>query len=140
MQIILESQNKSVIKIEKGEDCLEILKSLAKERDKSFLFSIIGACSLVELSYYDLKNRKYFSKEFTEENMEILNVNGNVAWSEDEPIVHAHGVFSNENYETFGGHVVKLVISLTGETIIDWLPEKIIKKYNEETGLKFLSQ
>ncbi|OGI85603.1 hypothetical protein A3A05_01620 [Candidatus Nomurabacteria bacterium RIFCSPLOWO2_01_FULL_41_12] len=140
MQIILESQNKSVIKIEKGEDCLEILKSLAKERDKSFLFSIIGACSLVELSYYDLKNRKYFSKEFTEENMEILNVNGNVAWSEDEPIVHAHGVFSNENYETFGGHVVKLVISLTGETIIDWLPEKIIKKYDEETGLKLLSK
>ena len=140
MQIILESQNKSVIKIEKGEDCLEILKSLAKERDKSFLFSIIGACSLVELSYYDLKNRKYFRKEFTEENMEILNVNGNVAWSEDEPIVHAHGVFSNENYETFGGHVVKLVISLTGETIIDWLPEKIIKKYDEETGLKLLSK
>ena len=140
MQIILESQNKSVIKIEKGEDCLEILKSLAKERDKSFLFSIIGACSLVELSYYDLKNRKYFSKEFTEENMEILNVNGNVAWSEDEPIVHAHGVFSNENYETFGGHVVKLVISLTGETIIDWLPEKIIKKYDEKTSLKLLSK
>ena len=140
MQIILESQNKSVIKIEKGEDCLEILKSLAKERDKSFLFSIIGACSLVELSYYDLKNRKYFSKEFTEENMEILNVNGNVAWSEDEPIVHAHGVFSNENYETFGGHVVKLVISLTGEKIIYLLPQKIIKKYDEETGLKLLSK
>jgi hypothetical protein len=139
MQIILDSQNKSVIRINKGEDCLNVLKSLAQERDSSFNFSIIGACSSVELSYYDLKNKKYFSKEFNTENIEILSVNGNVAWYEESPVVHAHGVFSNENYETFGGHVVRLFISLTGETVIDWLPEKIIKKDDEETGLRLLS-
>ena len=66
-------------------------------------------------------------------------MSGNVAWSENKPIVHAHGIFSDEFYQTFGGHIAKLIISVTGEAIIDWLPVKITKKYDEETGLKLLS-
>jgi len=138
MQIVFDSQNKSVLRIDRGEDCLEVLRSLAKDKNLSFNFSIIGATSQVELRYYDLKKKKYFGKEFKEENMEIISVNGNAAWSDDEPLVHAHGVFSNEKYECFGGHVVKLIISVTGEAIINWLPEKIIKKFDEKTGLKLL--
>ena len=80
----------------------------------------------------------YFTKEFNEEDMEIVSVSGNAAWFEGMPIVHAHGVFSKKNYECFGGHVMRLAISLTGEAVINWLPEKIIKKYDDETGLKLL--
>lgn len=138
MQIILDSQNKSVVKIEKGEDVIEVIKSFAKDKDKSFTFSIIGACSYVELAYYDLEKRAYFTKVFEEKNIEIVSVTGNVAWFESEPAVHMHGVFSNERYETFGGHINKLVVSATGETIIDYLPEKIKKAYDEGTGLKLM--
>lgn len=139
MQIILDSENKSVLKIEKDENCLDILKSLAEKRNLSFYFSMIGACSLVELSFYDLKTKKYLTKEFRAESIEILSLSGNTAWSENEPMVHAHGIFSNEKYETFGGHVAKLIISLTGEVIIDWLPLKMARKFDDETGLKLLS-
>lgn len=125
--------------MEKGEDCLAVLKSLAEKRNLSFNFSLIGACSSVELGFYDLKAKKYLTKEFKAEGIEILSANGSVAWDENGPLVHAHGIFSGENYETFGGHVAKLIISLTGETIIDWLPKKFMKKYDEETGLKFLT-
>jgi len=140
MQIILDLQDKSILKIEKGEECLDVLESLAKEKDRSFSFSIIGACSFIGLSYYDLKTKKYFTKEFNADSFEILSLSGNVAWCEGEPVVHAHGVFSGENYECFGGHVSKLVISITGEAVIDWLPQKINKKYDPVTGLKFLCQ
>jgi len=139
MQIILESQNKSILRIDKGEECLGVLKSLAEEKNLSFTFSIIGACSFVELGYFAPKTKKYFSKEFHADSIEIVSMSGTIAWFEDKPVIHAHGVFSNENYETFGGHIVKLIISLTGETVIDWLPEKIIKKYDDETGLNLLS-
>ncbi len=140
MQIIFDSKEKSVLRIDKGEECLGVLKSLAKERDTSFTFSMIGACSFVELGFYEPEKKKYFSKEFSASSIEILSMNGNVAWFENEPLIHAHGVFSNEEYETFGGHVAKIIISLTGETVIDWLPEKILKKYDEKTGLKLLSK
>ena len=139
MQIIFDSQNKSILKVEKGEDCINVLKELAQKRNSSFHFSMIGACSLAELGYFSPKTKKYSTKEFTTDSIEILSFNGNVAWDEEKPIVHAHGVFSSENYECFGGHVVKLIISLTGELIIHWLPIKLVKKYDEETGLKLLS-
>lgn len=138
MQIIFDSQNKSVVRIDKGEKCLEVLKSLAKKKNFSFSFSLIGACREVELSYFDVATKTYFKKVFNTGNIEMVSVNGNVAWSENEPIVHMHGVFSNENYECFGGHVVRLIISITGEAVIDWLPKKIMKKLDPETGLRLL--
>jgi predicted DNA-binding protein with PD1-like motif len=140
VKIIFDSKEKSVIRMETGEECLEVLKSLAKERNASFSFSMIGAASMATLGYYDLDQKKYFNKDFSPEHIEVLSVTGNVGWYEDEPIVHAHGVFSDENYQCFGGHVNKLVISLTGEAVIDWLPEKILKKDDAITGLKLLSK
>jgi uncharacterized protein len=139
MQIILDTQTKSVMKIERGEDCIGVLKSFAKERDRSFTFTIIGACSLVELSYYNLEKREYFSKVFNEGSIEIVSVLGNIAWHAEGPLLHAHGVFSDESYKTFGGHINRLIVSVTGEVVIDWLPEKIYKKYDEHTGLNLLS-
>ena len=139
MQIILDSQTKSVIKIEHGEDCISVLKNLAKERDRSFTFNIIGACSLVELSYYDLDKKEYFNKVFDQKNIEIVSVLGNIAWNTEDIMLHAHGVFSDESYQTFGGHINQLIISATGETFIDWLPEKINKEYDKDVGLKLLS-
>ena len=140
MQIIFDSENKSVLRIEKGEECIEVLRNFAKERNKSFHFSMIGAGVPIELGYFHPEKKQYFSQEFKDESFEILSCTGSVAWFENEPIVHAHGVFSNEKYECFGGHVNKLIISLTGEVMLDWLPEKIAKKYDEETGLKLFSK
>jgi predicted DNA-binding protein with PD1-like motif len=138
MQIILETENKSIVRVDKAEDCVEVLKSLASEKNKSFTFSIIGACSLVDLAYYDLANRKYVNKVFDQDHIEIVSVAGNVAFVGETPLPHLHGVFSDESFQTFGGHINKLVISATGELVIDWLPEKINREYNEETGLKLL--
>ncbi len=118
---------------------MAVFRAIAKEKDTSFNFSMIGAGSPIELGYYDPAQKKYFSKEFSGESFEILSLSGNVAWFEGEPIAHAHGVFGNEKYETFGGHVAKLFISVTGEAVIDWLPEKIIKKFDDSTGIKLLS-
>jgi predicted DNA-binding protein with PD1-like motif len=139
MKIILDTKEKSVIRMDTGEECLEVLTAFAKEKDMSFNFSIIGAASTTTLGYYDLAQKKYFNKEFSPDHLEVLSVTGNVSWYEGTPVVHAHGTFSDENYNAIGGHVNKLVILLTGEATIDWLPEKIIKKDDAETGLKLLS-
>jgi len=139
MQIIFDSKEKSIVRLDKGDSVLDVLKSLAEKRDTSFVFSIIGAGSMAELGYYNTGEKRYFSRTFESGHIEILSCSGNVAWAEDEIIVHAHGVFSNERNECFGGHVMKLVISTTGEVVIDWLPQKISKKFDEETGLKLLS-
>ncbi len=139
MQIIFDSKEKSIIRLDKGESVLDLLKSLAEERDASCTFSMIGAGSFAELGYYNTIEKRYFSRTFESGHIEILSCSGNVAWAGDEILVHAHGVFSNERNECFGGHVMKLIISATGELVIDWLPQKLSKKHDEETGLKLLT-
>ena len=58
MQIIFDSKEKSVLRIDKGEECLGVLKSLAKERDTSFTFSMIGACCFFEIGFYATEKNK----------------------------------------------------------------------------------
>jgi uncharacterized protein len=140
MQIIFDSKEKSIIRMEKGEEYSEVLKSLALERNLSCTFSMIGAGSLVELGYYHLEEKRYFGREFSSGHIEVASLTGNIAWDGNEPIVHAHGVFSNEKNQCFGGHILRFVISATGEAVIDWLPEKMLKKDDAETGLKLLSK
>ncbi len=137
MKIIYDSKEKSVITVEKGEEFFTTMNAFAKERDTSFTFSVIGGCDFVDIAYYDLDAKKYITKEFIDRNTEIITMTGNVAWYEGEPLIHTHGVFGNREYQCFGGHVMKLMISATAEVAISWLDKKLQKEFNEETGLKF---
>jgi len=143
MKIIFDSKEKTVLAVEKGEEFLSTITTLAKERDASFTFSMIGGASSVDLAFFDMGKKDYVTKTFLpgfSENIEIVTVTGNVAWFEGEPIVHAHGIFSNEEYKTFGGHIMKLPISITAETFINWLPEKLNRKFDEGLCLKLLTK
>ena len=138
MKTIFDSEKKSVISFEKGEEGIAMLGELAEKRGTSFHFSMIGGCSSVDLAFYDMKKKEYEIKNHAAENIEIVTITGNVAWYDGKPLVHAHGVFSNEQYECFGGHIMKLVFSAIGETVIDWLPVKMERELQAESGLKVL--
>lgn len=143
MKIIFDSKDKSIVAIEKGEEFISTITNFAKERGTSFTFSMIGGASEVEIAFFDMNKKEYTSKIFKpgySQNIEIVTVTGNVAWYEDEPMIHAHGIFSNEEYHTFAGHVIKIIISITGETMINWLPEKIQREFDEEICLKLLKE
>src|ERR1035437_5421537 len=138
MKIIFDSKDKTILTVDMGEEFFTVINKFAKDRNTSFTFSVIGGCESVELAYYDLGSKKYITKEFKEEIIEIITMTGNAAWYEGKPLIHAHGVFSGKNYRCFGGHVMKIPISLTAEVVISWLNKKIEKEYDTETGLKFL--
>ncbi len=140
MKIVFDSEVKSIVQFEKGDEPIALLAALAEERDLSFTFSMIGGCSEVELGYYDIAKQDYFTKKFTSQNFEVITVTGNVAWYEGKPMVHAHGVFGDEEYRTFGGHIMSMLISAVGETVIEWLPEKLEKKTDPASGLKLFCE
>lgn len=136
MKVLFNSEKKSVLRFDPGDEVVAFLEDLARERSVSFLFSMIGGCGEVSVAYVDATTSEYVSKTFTAPNIEVIHVSGNVGWFEDSPTVHVHGVFGHDDYSTFGGHVMKMVISLNGEAVIDWLPVKIEKKINPKNGLK----
>ncbi len=140
MKIVFDSESKTIVQFEKGDEPVSLLADLAGERDKSCHFYMIGGATEVELAYYDIVTKDYSSKKHTANNIEVINITGTVGWFEGKPMTHAHGVFSGADHAAFGGHVNYLYMSATGETIVEWLPKKLEKKTDPVSGLKLFCE
>src|SRR5690606_34504988 len=97
----------------------------------------LGGAGSVTLSFYDLTKKAYVDTQL-DEPLEILSLQGNLAWIDDVPFWHVHGVFGRSDYSSIGGHVKKLKIALTGELLIVPLKTVMTRTYDETTGLKLL--
>lgn len=138
MQVILTDANTSILRFDNGEDIMERLLTYAEEHTiNGAVFSIIGATKEITIAYYNLQEKKYQDKTFTED-MEIVSVTGNIGRMDGKPIIHAHGVFSDSDYQTHGGHLKKLVVSATGEVTLTSLRGELNRSFDETTGLNLL--
>lgn len=138
MKLVLKENNQYILRIDRDEEFIESVKKFCKEeRIDAGYFSVIGATEDAELAYYNRETREFSSKNF-KESLEIVNVTGNIAVKDGEVIVHAHGVLSNKDMQTFGGHVNKLVISTIAEVILTKLEGEIRKAYSDEIGLNIM--
>ncbi len=126
--------------LEKGEELVSSLNDFVKkEKVKGGWIFAIGACSEVEAGYYSLETKDYRFQKYRQ-NMEILNIQGNISWNAGEPAIHLHGTFSGEDGKAFGGHVKSLTVSATCEVFIhDWFgKDRIERKFDKSIGLKLL--
>lgn len=103
----------------------------------AWLQSGLGGTEHVTLSFYDLETRQYIDKTF-DEPLEILSLQGNLAWVDGKPFWHVHGSFSTREFQSIGGHVKQLSIALTGELLIVPLETALTRGYDETTGLQLL--
>jgi len=126
--------------LKKGEELVGSLNEFAKkEQIKGAWVFIIGACDELETGHYNLKTKSYKFKKYNQ-GLEILNIQGNLSWSGDEPVVHLHGTFAGEDGRSFGGHVKSLRVSATCEVFVhDWFgSDRIERKLDNSIGLKLL--
>lgn len=138
MYIIYESDTQFVLRIARGEELVEKVLSFCNEKhiDAAWV-SGLGACDKIELSYYDLKKKEYLKKEIDEE-CELLNLTGNIAFVDGNRMMHAHVTLGRSDYSTIGGHLHSMQISATGEVHITKHNAKFERKLDEETGLMLL--
>lgn len=124
--------------MERGQELHELLGNYARKHDvKSAWLNGLGGAGHVTLGYYNLNKKEYEWREF-DENLEILSLQGNLAIVDGEPFWHIHGVFGGSDYQTVGGHVKQLTISLTGELHITPLDTSITRRFDDVTGLKLV--
>lgn len=97
----------------------------------------IGAAREIVLGSYDI-GRKVYRKAALEGVWEIASLTGSLARTDEGPILHIHGVFSDEDCTTRGGHVFSLVCAATVEIFLVPLPSGLVRRYDERTGLKLL--
>lgn len=137
MQFVKTNSN-YIIRLEKGEEIIETLKSFCEsEKINTAFFNAIGAALSAEIAYYDLPNKKYLTKELNSPH-EIVSLNGNVTIVDEKPFVHAHGVFSNENLECKGGHLKEGVVGATCEIFLTKQDIELKREFDPEIGLKLL--
>lgn len=136
MKVILEERNRYVLRFDTGENMVRGITDFCEEHGiAGAYFNAIGACGELILAYYHLPDRHYEDHEL-KENLEIVSMYGSIALGDDRTVImHAHGVFSKRNLETVGGHVKKLVVSVTGEVVLIKLSGAITRGYDASTRL-----
>ena len=130
--------NKVVVRIDKGEEIVDALKTICKKLDIK-LGSIvgIGATDKVTIGLLNTKTKKYQSKEFTGDH-EIAPLVGNITLMNGEVYLHLHVTICNVEHKALGGHLTSAVISATFEGIIDIIEGQVTREYNDEVGLNLL--
>lgn len=127
--------------LERGEELMQVLNDYAtKHKPASAWVQVgVGGAESAVLSFYDFETQEYIDRAF-DEPLEILSLQGDLAWIDSQPIWHIHGVFGRSDYSTIGGHVKELPIALTGEVYITTTDTPLTRRYDGVTGLKLLSK
>lgn len=128
-------ENHYVVRLEKGEEVITKIKELCqKENIHLGAISGIGASNEVEIGLFNTSTKEY--KTQTKKGMfEITSLLGNITRKEEEVYIHAHINFSDETLNSFGGHLVKCMISATCEIIITEIKGEVNRAFDEEIGL-----
>ncbi len=128
-----------ILVLEKGEELVQTLGNYAREHTlQGGWINVIGGASKVTLGFYDPVSKEYSWEELTEP-LEIVGLQGNLAYVDGEPFWHIHGVFSRRDFTTIAGHVKSCLIGLTGEVYLTPHAQKLVRVFDEETGLKLLA-
>lgn len=122
-----------------GEDVTEAVTAMIKEHNiKSGLVNIIGALKRFTIGYFDLETKDYNFKTY-EENVELVSCMGNIAWEDDEPVVHLHFIVAREDYSLMGGHLGEpSIVSVTGEVYIYETEQKLERANDPAFNLSLL--
>ena len=127
-----------VVRLEPGEDILKSIERVVKEQSvTSGHLSLIGAVSRAHLGYFNREENEY--RDFVvEEDLEIVSCVGNISQHNDQYIIHAHVVASDENGKCYGGHLMEgCRVSVTIEIVITEFP-LMTRARDELTGLNLL--
>lgn len=97
----------------------------------------IGSSQWAEVGFYHQEMKKYEFKRL-EIIMEILSLNGSIAKGDQGPVIHLHGIFSDNNLQCAGGHVRELKVGATCEIYVKQFQTTITRTYDPDTGLKLI--
>lgn len=127
--------DKYVVRIQKNEEIMEQLKILC-EREGIKLGSIegLGAAREVEIGLFNTQTKEYKTTILTGM-FEITSLIGNISTKDGNTYLHCHINISDESLSVKGGHLVRAVVSATGEMIVTKIEGSVNRKLDEEVGL-----
>ena len=130
--------DKFVLRLESGDDILRSLQQFADSKKLgASLIEGIGSLNRVKLGHYDFKTRQYKYETF-EDDLEILNLSGNIFSMNRKPLPHLHVTLGRRDFSVIGGHLDEGSIANMVEVGLWRLPGKLLKAKDESIGLNVL--
>lgn len=128
-----------LIRLDQGERLVESIEQFVNETKlEGAWVNGLGAVDEVTLRFYDLEKKDYHSQTFKGPR-EAVGLTGNIAFDEEGKLVlHVHGTFGDEKFQTIGGHVQDFVTAATIELFIHRAYQPTKRKMDEGVGLKTL--
>jgi len=128
-----------LIRLEKGEHLNAALEQfVAETRLDGAWLSGLGAAQEIVLGFFTLSSKEYKWRTFSGMH-EIAALQGNVALDDQGKVVfHIHGAFSDDEYQTVGGHVQDFVAGATVELFVHRAYQPMHRAFDDETGLQLL--
>ncbi|MDP1709428.1 MAG: DNA-binding protein [Candidatus Komeilibacteria bacterium] len=124
-----------LIKVNRSEEVITELTKFCQENNIfSGSFYGLGACGEAELGHYSVVTKQYSKQVFTGE-YEVTNLTGIIT----DKKIHAHATMADNKFQTYAGHLARMVISGACEIHLIAGSEPISRKLDEETGLELLN-
>jgi uncharacterized protein len=121
----------------KGDEVFSGLTEFA-EREKigAGHFTGIGALSSATLGWFDAAHKAYRNIPISEQ-VELISLIGDLGLINGAPQIHTHGAVGFPNGQVRGGHLLQAFVWPTLEVFFTALPQSLVKKPDDETGLDF---
>jgi uncharacterized protein len=131
-------QRTFAVVMDTGDEVLQCLLAFAQEQTLAAAeFTGIGALSDAVLGYFDWQKKDY-ERIPVNEQVEVLNLTGNVALSDGKPKLHPHIVLGKVDGTAHGGHLLEGHVRPTLEVIVTESPAHLQRRSDPETGLALI--
>lgn len=95
--------------LREGDNVISSLENLIKEKQiPSGNFTGIGFAGEVTFGFFDFTTKKFNQRTFYK--VEMANLTGSIAWNDDKPSLHIHGIATDDKFNAYGGHILSLKV------------------------------
>lgn len=130
--------DKIMVRVDRGEEILESLTRVCeREEIRAGAIYGIGASDELEIGLYNPEEKKYYSKGLKGD-FEIAPLSGNVSRKEGQIYLHCHINVCDKEFNSFGGHFSRGVVSGTFEATIFVMDGEFGREIDENIGLNLI--
>jgi uncharacterized protein len=124
-----------VLRAEIGEEIQETLRQFAQAVNlKGAFYQGIGALHQVELAFF-CTEMKVYDRRFFNDEYELITLVGNLSTTDEGCAPHTHVAIGDRNFQTYSGHLVRGVVSVTAEILVTTIDLALTRK--EDPILKY---
>ncbi len=132
---IKRSGSRLYVVLAKEEPLIATLKQVMIEHSiQSGAIQGIGALKEVRMGFYHLSQKKYHEETFPKE-YELISLDGNMSWFQEDPIVHCHVAIGDDDFKVYGGHLFEAKVAVTTEIQMEVGDIRIQRRFDECIGL-----